>query len=43
MKLPGIRPNRVPKKKYLNSNPTMGDTTFTETFGTRGVNLRNRM
>lgn len=33
-------PNRVPKKKYLNGNPTIGPDTLIETFGMRGVNLK---
>jgi hypothetical protein len=41
MKLPGINPKSVPKKKYLNGSPTIGEATLTEILGIRGVNLKN--
>jgi hypothetical protein len=39
--LPGIKPNKVPKKKYLKGSPTIGAATLIEILGTRGVNLKN--
>ena len=49
MIFPGIKPNslninlpiNVPKKKYLNGRPTIGPDTLIETFGIKGVNLKN--
>lgn len=41
MMFPGIKPIKVPMKKYLKGNPTIGADTFMETLGTKGVNLKN--
>lgn len=43
MIFPGIKPKKVPMKKFLKGKPTIGAATLIETLGTRGVNLRNRM
>ena len=43
MIFPGISPIRVPKKKYLNGNPTIGEATLIDTLGTKGVNLKNNI
>lgn len=36
-----LLPINVPKQKYMNGIPTIGEAIFTNQLGTKGVNLKN--